>query len=190
VTLSLKLLPNVITIGRLIAVPAVVWLFLIDKVAIAFWVFVGAGISDAIDGYLARRLNARSVLGSYLDPLADKLLLIAVFLLLGRGGFLPIWLVILIVARDAALLGVSSLVVTKDRETAMRPLMISKLNTVLQILLAGLMLARLGFGFPEIGVGHDILVYAVAVTTTTSGVAYLWRMHVLSPTGAPPGGDE
>jgi cardiolipin synthase len=190
VTLSVKILPNVITIGRLVAVPAVVWLFLADKVAVAFWVFVGAGVSDAIDGYLARRLNARSVLGSYLDPLADKLLLIAVFLLMGRGGFLPVWLVVLIVARDTALLGVSSLVVRKDRETAMRPLMISKLNTVLQILLAGLMLARLGFGFPDLGVGHDILVYTVAVTTTVSGIAYLWRMHAVSPTGTPPGGDE
>ncbi|MDH5409827.1 MAG: CDP-alcohol phosphatidyltransferase family protein, partial [Alphaproteobacteria bacterium] len=102
-TISLKLLPNIITIGRLIAVPVVVWMFLTDRVAIAFWVFIGAGVSDAIDGYLAKRLDARTVLGSYLDPLADKLLLIAVFVLLGRSGFIPFWLVILIVARDAAL---------------------------------------------------------------------------------------
>lgn len=189
-TLSVKILPNVITVGRLVAVPAVAWLFLVDRVAIAFWVFIGAGLSDAIDGYLARRLNARSVLGSYLDPLADKLLLIVVFLLLGRAGFLPVWLVVLIVARDAALLGVSSLVVRRDRETAMRPLMISKLNTVLQILLASLMLAQLGFGFPHLGAGRDILVYTVAATTTISGIAYLWRMHAVSPTGTPPGGNE
>ena len=186
-TFSLKLLPNIITIARLIAVPVVVWLFLIEEMTIAFWVFVGAGVSDAIDGYLAKRLDARSVLGSYLDPLADKLLLIAVFLLLGRGGFIPLWLVVLIVARDAMLLGVSMLVVRKDRKTAMHPLMISKLNTALQIVLAGLVLARLGLGFPDIGMGHDVLVYAVAVTTTLSGLAYLWRMHAVSPTGAPPG---
>ena len=182
-TLSWKALPNVITIVRLIAVPVVVWLFLVDKMTIAFWLFVGAGVSDAIDGYLAKRLDARSVLGSYLDPLADKLLLVAVFLLLGRGGFIPIWLVVLIVARDVALMGVSSFVVRKDRKTAMQPLMISKLNTALQIVLAGLVLARLGLGFPDIGVGHDILVYAVAVTTTMSGILYLWRMHAVSPTG-------
>lgn len=186
-TFSLKLLPNIITIARLIAVPVVVWLFLIEEMTIAFWVFVGAGVSDAVDGYLAKRLDARSVLGSYLDPLADKLLLIAVFLLLGRGGFIPLWLVVLIVARDATLLGVSMLVVRKDRKTAMHPLMISKLNTALQIVLAGLVLARLGLGFPDIGVGHDVLVHAVAVTTTLSGLAYLWRMHAVSATGAPPG---
>ena len=189
-TLSRKTLPNAITIVRLIAVPVVVWLFLVDKMAIAFWVFVSAGVSDAIDGYLAKRLNARSVLGSYLDPLADKLLLVAVFMLLGRDDFIPFWLVILIVARDAMLLGVSSLVVSNDRKTLMRPLMISKLNTTLQIVLAGLVLARLGLGYPDIGVGHDILVYAVAVTTTLSGLIYLWRMHTMSPTGAPPGGEE
>jgi cardiolipin synthase len=188
VTFSLKALPNIITIVRLIAVPVVVWLFLVDKMTLAFWLFICAGISDAIDGYLAKWLNARSVLGSYLDPLADKLLLIAVFLLLGRGGFIPVWLVVLIVARDATLMGVSSFVVRKDRKTAMRPLMISKLNTTLQIFLAGLVLARLGLGFPDIGGGHDILVYAVAVTTTISGIQYLWRMHAVSPTGAPPGG--
>ncbi len=182
-TISWKTVPNIITIARLIAVPVIVWLFLVDKVTIAFWLFIGAGVSDAIDGYLAKRLDARSVLGSYLDPLADKLLLIAVFMLLGRGGFIPLWLVILIVARDAALMGISTLVVRKDRKTAMHPLMISKLNTMLQIVLAGLVLARLGLGFPDIGVGHDILVYAVAVTTTLSGIAYLWRMHTGSPTG-------
>jgi len=189
VTISLKLLPNIITIGRLIAVPVVVWMFLTDRVAIAFWVFIGAGVSDAIDGYLAKRLDARTVLGSYLDPLADKLLLIAVFVLLGRSGFIPFWLVILIVARDAALMGVSALVVRKDRKTAMHPLMISKLNTALQIVLAGLVLARLGFGHPDIGFGHDVLVYAVAAATTISGIAYLWRMHSASPTGAPEEGE-
>ena len=188
-SLSWKALPNIITIARLIAVPVVVWLFLTDRVTVAFWVFVGAGLSDAVDGYLAKRLDARSVLGSYLDPLADKLLLIAVFMLLGRGGFLPLWLVVLIVARDAALMGISFLVVRNDRETAMKPLMISKLNTMLQIVLAGLVLARLGLGFPEIGIEH-YLVYAVAVTTTLSGIAYLWRMHAVSPTGAPPGGEQ
>ena len=186
-SLSWKALPNIISFARLVAVPIVIWMFLTDRVAVAFWLFIAAGVSDAIDGYLAKKLDARTVLGSYMDPLADKLLLISVFLMLGRGDYVPMWLVVLIVARDAALLGVSTLVVRKDRTTAMRPLLISKLNTTLQIVLAGLVLARLGLGFPNIGLGHDILVYAVAITTTISGIAYLWRMHAVSPTGAPPG---
>jgi cardiolipin synthase len=188
VTFPLKALPNLISIARLLAVPVVVWLILADRMAPAFWVFVGAGISDAIDGYLAKRLNARSVLGSYLDPLADKLLLIAIYLLLGRGGHIPVWLVVLVIARDAALLGGSLLVVRSDRTIAMRPLLISKLNTSFQIVLAALAMAQLGLGWPDIGIGFDVLVYAVAVTTFASGSAYLWRMRTGPATGAP--GDD
>jgi cardiolipin synthase len=174
--------------ARLLAVPVVVWLILADRMAAAFWIFIAAGMSDAIDGYLAKRLDARSVLGSYLDPLADKLLLIAIYLLLGREGHIPAWLVVLVIARDAALLAGSLLVVRSDRTTAMRPLLISKLNTSLQILLAGLVMARLGLGWPDIGFGLDVLVYAVAVTTFASGSAYLWRMRTGPATGAP--GDD
>ncbi len=181
----LKALPNLISLARLVAVPVVVWLILADRMAVAFWIFIAAGVSDAVDGYLAKRLNAKSVLGSYLDPLADKMLLIAIYLLLGRGGHIPVWLVVLVIARDAALLAGSLLVVRSDRTAAMRPLLISKLNTSLQIILAGLVMAQLGLGWPQMGIGRDILVYAVAVTTLVSGSAYLWRMRTGSVTGEP-----
>lgn len=174
--LGLKALPNAITGMRLLAVPAVIWLVLTDRMAGAFWVFVAAGISDAVDGYLAKRLDAHSVLGSYLDPLADKLLLLAIYILFGQAGHIPTWLVVLVVARDAALLGGSILLVRADRTAAMRPMMISKVNTALQIVLAAVILAQLGFGFPDIGVGRDVLVYTVAATTLVSGIAYLMRM--------------
>lgn len=180
----LKALPNLISVARLVAVPVVVWLILADRMAAAFWIFVVAGVSDAVDGFLAKRLNARTVLGSYLDPLADKLLLIAIYVLLGRGGFIPVWLVVLVIARDAALLGSSILVVRTDRTAAMRPLLVSKLNTVLQILFAALVMSRLGLGWPHIGIAHDLLVYAIAVTAVASGSAYLWRLHRGSATGA------
>jgi len=185
VTFPLHALPNLISIARLLAVPVVVWLILADRMALAFWIFIGAGVSDAVDGYLAKRLNARTVLGSYLDPLADKLLLIAIYLLLGRAGHIPVWLVVLVIARDAALLAGSLLVVKADRTAAMRPLIVSKLNTSFQILLAALVMAQLGLGWPDLGVGRDILVYAVAVTTVVSGSAYLWRMRAGSVTGEP-----
>ncbi|UCH76254.1 MAG: CDP-alcohol phosphatidyltransferase family protein [Rhodospirillales bacterium] len=181
----MKALPNLISMARVLAVPVVVWLILADRMTAAFWVFVAAGVSDAIDGYLANRLKARSVLGSYLDPLADKLLLVAIYLLLGRAGHVPVWLVVLVIARDAALLGGSLLVVRSDRITAMRPLLVSKLNTSFQIVLAALVMAQLGLGWPDIGIGKDILVYAVAVTTVVSGSAYLWRMRRGSATGEP-----
>lgn len=173
---GMKALPNVITGMRLLAVPAVVWLVLTDRMAGAFWVFVAAGISDAVDGYLAKRFDAHSVLGSYLDPLADKLLLLSIYILFGQAGHIPQWLVVLVITRDAALLGGSILLVRADRTTAMRPMMVSKVNTALQIVLAALVLAQLGIGFPDIGVGRDVLIYAVATTTVVSGIAYLVRM--------------
>jgi cardiolipin synthase len=182
VNFPLKALPNLISVARLMAVPVVVFLILADRMAAAFWIFIAAGASDAVDGYLAKRLNARSVLGSYLDPLADKLLLISIYLLLGRDGHIPVWLVVLVIARDAALLGGSLLVVRSDRTAAMRPLLISKLNTSFQILLAALVMAQIGLGWPELGVGRDVLIYAVAVTTVVSGSAYLWRMRAESVT--------
>ena len=182
-TVSLKVLPNLISIARLVAVPVIVWMFLADRMAIAFWIFMCAGISDAIDGYLAKRLKATSVLGSYLDPLADKLLLVSIYLLLGRSGEIPVWLVVFVIGRDAALLGGSLLVVRADRTKEMRPMMISKLNTGLQIVLASLVMARLGLGWPDTGFVEDALVYAIAVTVLTSGTAYLWRMFTGAPTG-------
>ena len=174
-TISLKTLPNIITIVRLIAVPALVWLILVDKMTIAFWLFVSAGLSDAVDGYLAKRFNAESVFGSYLDPFTDKIMLIAVYLLLGHAEHLPIWLVILIIVRDAALLGGSFMLFFANRRIAMRPMFISKINTGLQIVLAGYVLAWLGLKFTDHGV-TDALVYAVAAATILSGAAYLYRL--------------
>ena len=89
--------PNLISLLRLAAVPLVVWQIATERPAGAFWVFVAAGVSDAIDGYLARILNQRTRLGAYLDPLADKMLLVCVFVTLGQVGKIESWLVILVV---------------------------------------------------------------------------------------------
>ncbi len=188
--IGLRTLPNIITGVRLLGVPVVIWLVLTDRMTAAFWVFVAAGVSDAVDGYLAKRLDARSVLGSYLDPLADKLLLVAIYVLMGRAGHIPLWLVVLVIMRDAALLGGSVLLVRADRTAAMRPLLISKLNTALQIILAALVLARLGLGFPPAGLWLDVLVYAVAATTVISAVAYLVRMGTGGPSSVPRADDK
>ena len=173
--LKIQGVPNLITWARLVAVPIVVWLMLADRMAAAFWLFVVAGVSDAVDGYLAKRFNAESVFGSYLDPFADKILLIAVYILLAHAEYLPIWLVLLIVVRDAALLGGSFMLFFANRRIAMRPMFISKINTGLQIILAGYVLAWLGLEFTDHGV-TDVLVYAVAAATFLSGAAYLRRL--------------
>ena len=93
-------IPNFITLGRIISVPVIFWLLLSGQSKIAFFVFVCAGISDAVDGYLAKRFDWTTELGSYLDPLADKLLIVSIFIALGVRNELPLWLVIAVVSRD------------------------------------------------------------------------------------------
>jgi cardiolipin synthase len=172
-------LPNFISLGRLLAVPVAVWLILSGKFGIAFWVFIAAGISDAVDGFLAKRLNAQTELGKVLDPLADKALLVAVYVTLGQAGHLPAWLVILVVFRDLLIVGGIILSHTLGRPVRMRPLLVSKINTGAQIILAGGVLAGLGL---DLRVDLLILpmVYLVAATTAISGGAYLvtWAKFV------------
>ncbi|MDP6926510.1 MAG: CDP-alcohol phosphatidyltransferase family protein, partial [Rhodospirillales bacterium] len=98
-------LPNSITLARLFCVPVVVWLILVDRMGAAFWVSFAAAISDAIDGIIAKRFRMETVLGGFLDPIADKALLVCVYIALGYEGYLPEWVVILVVFRDALIIG-------------------------------------------------------------------------------------
>ena len=164
-------LPNLITFARLLSVPVAVWLILNQYFGIAFWLFVLAGISDAVDGFIAKRFRASSELGAYLDPLTDKALLVSVFVTLGHAGVVESWLVILIVFRDLLIIGGALLYVTMTGTLHMQPLLISKLNTALQIALAATLLAKAGFGIGD-GV-TEILIHVVAATTILSGAAYV-----------------
>lgn len=168
----LKFLPNLISLARLLAVPVAVWLILTDRFHSSFWLFVGAGISDAFDGFLARRFNLRSLIGAYLDPLADKALLASVYVALGYAGQMPLWLVILVVFRDVLIIGGAVLYQLLTQRLTMEPLFVSKLNTGVQIALAALVLAQLAFHFDSYG-ADVMLVYAAAVTTAVSGGAYI-----------------
>jgi cardiolipin synthase len=178
------LIPNLITLGRLLAVPLAVWLMLTDRYGAAFWLFLAAGISDAIDGFLARRLKARSEIGAYLDPLADKCLLVSSYVTLGYQNHIESWLVILVVFRDVLIIGGAILYQTLTQSLTVQPLLISKLNTVLQIALIGFVLARLGLGIGDGGL-TQWLGYAVAASTLASGAAYVavWGRRVLGQGG-------
>lgn len=177
-------LPNFISLGRLLAVPLAVWLILSGKFGIAFWVFVAAGVSDAVDGFLAKRMNAQTELGKVLDPLADKTLLVGVYITLGQAEHLPTWLVILVVFRDLLIVGGIIVAHTLSRPVRMRPLVISKINTAGQILLAAGILGGLGLDLPiDSLIGP--MVYLVAATTAVSGAAYLvsWGRFVTQGNG-------
>lgn len=167
-------IPNLITLARIFAVPLLVWLIIHDSMAAAFWVFVIAGVSDALDGFIAKRFGCVTTLGSYLDPVADKALLVSAYVTLGHAGHIPVWLVILVVFRDVLIIGGTVLFHTLDRPVEMRPLLVSKLNTLLQILLIAVLLGNLGVGVPHFG-ALPALAYLVGVTTVLSGLAYMAR---------------
>jgi cardiolipin synthase len=173
------LLPNLITLGRLLSVPVAVWLILSDQVALAFWLFVAAGVSDALDGFIAKQLDAQSKLGGYLDPLADKALLVSVYITLGHAGHLATWLVIMVVFRDALIVFGVMLSQFLSHPIKIEPLLISKVNTVMQIILAAAVMARAGLGVEAWGLA-DGMVFLVATTTLWSGALYLVRWGQLA----------
>ena len=165
-------LPNMITLARLVAVPVTVWLMLQHRLDLAFLLFLAAGISDALDGWLARVLNARSAIGALLDPVADKALLVSVYVSLAAIGVLPDWLAILVVFRDVVIVGGLALLWMLGSRPPIRPLWVSKLNTLLQILLAALALMAAGYGLAMQTI-LGLLIWAVAATTVISGIAYV-----------------
>ncbi len=163
---------NLVSLARLLSVPVTVWLILSGEWLFAFILFVAAGLSDALDGYLARHHNMQSELGGFLDPLADKALMVSIYVALGIHGDLPVWLVILVVSRDILIVGGVLLSFAMDLEISIEPLIISKANTVAQIALAATVLAFLA-GLPVPGAVVAPLVYATAATTILSGGGYL-----------------
>ncbi len=172
-------IPNFITVGRVILVPVVFWLLVSGRVQAAFYTFVVAGISDAVDGYLAKRFGWTTELGAYLDPLADKLLLVSIFVAMGVMGEMPSWLVIGVVTRDIMIIAAVMLSWLMDNPVRIRPLAVSKANTAAQLVLASTALADVGF---DLGLGtlRSILVWTTAVLTLASLAAYMraWLQHM------------
>ncbi|MEJ1159200.1 CDP-alcohol phosphatidyltransferase family protein [Prosthecomicrobium sp. N25] len=176
-------LPNLISVARLILVPLAVAAISEDRLDLAFWIFVVAGASDAFDGWIARRWNLGTELGAHLDAIADKSLLVATYVALGIGGDLPRWLVILVVSRDLLIIGAYLLSWILGKPVAVRPLFVSKANTLAQILLAGTVLGDHAFAV-DLTAAVAAGIWVVAATTVASGAAYLvgWmRQMAVSP---------
>jgi len=150
----------------------IVFLMREREFGIALILFFVAGISDGIDGYLAKRNHWASRLGSILDPLADKILLISSFIMLGLLSYLPIWLVTIVLLRDLTIVigaVIYHLVVGKYE---MAPTFISKLNTFMQIVLVLSLVFSLGlYTLPAQLI--DVLIYAVLAATLASGIDYV-----------------
>ncbi len=166
-------LPNSISLARLLGAPLIVWLLLTDAWVTAFVVFLAAGLSDAVDGYLAKRLDLQSFIGAYLDPIADKTLLVSIYITLGVKGQLALWLVILVVSRDLLIIGGALLLFMLNHPTGVKPSLPSKLNTLLQITLAALVIGGLAFELDWLRGPIEVLGFAVGATTVISGTGYL-----------------
>ena len=167
-------LANVITMLRLCAVPVAVWLVLRGQFLAAFWLFAAAGISDAVDGWLARR-NGPTKLGAMIDPIADKALLVSMFLILAVVHVIPDWLAILVIFRDVVIVGGVLLLYVMGHSVAIRPLPVSKLNTAVQIVMVAITLLTEGVRFQS-PVLEAALVAAVAASTLASLGAYVWHV--------------
>ena len=172
VTNGIITVPNIISLLRLLSVPLMLWFLLEENFVAAFWLFLVASISDGVDGFIAKRFNARSIVGSYLDPVADKALLLGVYITLGVAGHLPVWLVALVVFRDGMIVGGAILFLSLTGKFEVQPLLSGKLNTLAQILLAGMALAGPALQIP-VGPLIEGLVYFVTATVLFSGGCYL-----------------
>ncbi|MGE5547062.1 MAG: CDP-alcohol phosphatidyltransferase family protein [Solirubrobacterales bacterium] len=172
-------LPNILTALRLLSMPVIVWLMVSGRFQAAFWVFAVSSVTDAVDGAIARLFDARTRLGQWLDPLADKVMLVGVYVTLGIQSQVPLWLVVLVVLRDV-LIVLYALVYVLAGSFDTSPLLISKINTAAQITLAGVVLAHLGQGWggPRLA---EAFQYVVAATTVGSAAAYLMAVGRRGP---------
>lgn len=165
-------IPNVITLGRVILVPLVFWFLITDRLQLAFLTFIIAGISDAVDGFVAKRFGMQTTLGAYLDPMADKLLIVSIFLALGFKGELPSWLVVAVVSRDILIVLGVLLFILLSQPVVIRPLMVSKANTAAQIVLAAIVLADQAFEL-RLDALREVLIWTTGVLTLWSLSAYI-----------------
>lgn len=176
-------IPNLISIYRLLTIPFVAWLMLVDLLFYAAFFTLLIAISDFLDGFLARKLNVKSELGAYLDAIADKAFVISIFILIGNLNLLPLSVIILVVSRDIIILGAFIISFFAGIKTKFNPLKISKANTFFQFFLV--IVTLLGnTNMLEIYVKNyliiEILIFIVVLTTSISLIIYI--MHWMKNT--------
>lgn len=167
-------LPNLITLGRLLLTPVAISLVADESWRLAFAVFVVAGVSDAVDGWLAKTFSLQSDLGAILDPVADKALIVSIYVSLAIVGAIPRWLTIMVVSRDIMIVGGLAIAWVMSRPMAVEPHPASKATTAAQLALAGVVLAGQAYGI-RVVLLDLALVATVAALTVTSASVYLWR---------------
>jgi len=165
--------PNVLTLLRLMFVPFVAIAIIEGRFDVALSIFIIAGISDGLDGLLARWLKQRTTLGEYLDPIADKLLLSTLFLVLAAMNYLPWWVTVIVFSRDVGILVVSAVLYITTSLRDFRPSVIGKANTLAQIVTVLLVLMHGVWDEPWISSASRVGAWAVAVLTMLSALHYI-----------------
>ena len=160
----IKKIPNLISLARLLMIPVVFWCVLVDLYLFATLLIIVIAISDLLDGFLARYLNAETVLGSYLDAVADKAFVISIFTLIGVLDLLPISLVIVVISRDILIIGYFAIASLINEEITFKPLFISKLNTFFVFIL---IIVTFADNLNEINL-HVIKYYLTPIVTVTT----------------------
>ncbi len=166
-------IPNILTILRILLVPVFVIFLIQNDIWMALFIFILASITDGLDGLIARLFNQKSVIGAYLDPIADKFLLISAYLVMTIKDMLPAWLTVLVVSRDVIILsGVVILSVVMDKKLKIQPSFSSKVTTVLQVLTVALVLFSTknysSFLF-------NTIIITTAFFTVLSGLMYVYN---------------
>lgn len=183
-------IPNLITIIRIILTPLFIICLINDKLTTALIIFIVAGLSDGADGLAARLLEQKTRLGSYLDPLADKILLVAAFVALGVRGIVPTWVTVAVISRDVLiLLGVLILFLSKGFFIRIHPSILSKVTTCFQLGTVFIVLAKAQF--PCLVYLIDTLFFLTVMMTIGSGLHYMiywFKMMNEGPQGEPPQG--
>jgi len=165
-------IPNLITVVRILLVAPIAWVLLHGHFELALVLFFVAGLSDALDGFLAKNYGWTSRLGAMLDPLADKALLVTCYAALAWIGLLPVWLLLLVVLRDVVIVAGAVIYNYRVERLEAHPTLISKLNTLLQIVLVLLVIVRQLMPFVE-AVWVEVLIYVVTASVIWSGIDYV-----------------
>lgn len=169
-------LPNFLTLLRIIAIPLFLIFLANGQYAPAFMLFLGAGVTDAVDGAIARLTDSRSSLGAVLDPMADKLLLLSSFVVLGLSGAIPPWLMVLVILRDViVVLGYGAVFVVHQEWMEVTPSRLGKLSTFFQLFTVGFALMTLARPTLPLGTASVVLQWVTGVMTAASGVQYVYR---------------
>lgn len=174
-------IPNALTLARLLLTPLFVILLIRGQLKPALMIFFLAGLSDGLDGLIARWFDQRTILGAYLDPVADKALLMSSYICLGVLGIIPSWLAVVVLSRDIMIvIGIAMLTLT-EKKYHIRPSRISKCTTLFQLLTVAIALMTTGSVYPQLLLKS--LFWLTATLTTVSGLHYIYiGMHILQQT--------